>query len=458
MRESRLSRRAFLRLSGAAAGAALLSGCQNSGEPEAASESAGAAVVTVLMPGQSDADACARISAALSEMTTAKLGFGVSIEQVAPEDYEADLWQRMMRQEMPDLFFLMGEQSLSGYIYENCIAPLTKRLESHPGLYGLFTEEQWACKQVFRRIYSVPASRVSSYRMGFLARADWMRELGAAPEDITTLDELRTLLGQVHRRRPNAVPVVPDRGQVMLFPALDPLNDTFGVLTEQSGTKVVNWYATEEYRTLCTTMRQWYQDGMILRNACLRTEPATDLLEPCNGFGFFARLNRDTLDCKNRAYGGQLDAISLSRPVQNSSALADGWCLPVWESKKDEALDLLELLYTDADAFRLFVEGDGDKNHRWKNTCISAKMWDEPEKEDVLVSPASGFVFNSSDAIAKVDACTALEKEYSRAMMCGYLDPADALEPFLEGLEAAGIREIMRQKQLFLDNWLEASR
>ena len=41
-------------------------------------------MVTVLMPGQSDETACVRISAALSEVTKQKLGFSVSIEQVAP--------------------------------------------------------------------------------------------------------------------------------------------------------------------------------------------------------------------------------------------------------------------------------------------------------------------------------------------------------------------------------------
>lgn len=50
-------------------------------------------MVTVLMPGQSDETACVRISAALSEVTKQKLGFSVSIEQVAPTNYSAELWK-----------------------------------------------------------------------------------------------------------------------------------------------------------------------------------------------------------------------------------------------------------------------------------------------------------------------------------------------------------------------------
>lgn len=53
-------------------------------------------MVTVLMPGQSDETACVRISAALSEVTKQKLGFSVSIEQVAPTNYSEELWKRMV--------------------------------------------------------------------------------------------------------------------------------------------------------------------------------------------------------------------------------------------------------------------------------------------------------------------------------------------------------------------------
>lgn len=84
-----MARRTFLQLTGAAAGAALLAGCGE--RAESAAESGTELMVTVLMPGQSDETACVRISAALSEVTKQKLGFGVSIEQVAPTNYSAEL-------------------------------------------------------------------------------------------------------------------------------------------------------------------------------------------------------------------------------------------------------------------------------------------------------------------------------------------------------------------------------
>ena len=221
MRETRMARRTFLQLTGAAAGAALLAGCGE--RAESAAESGTEPMVTVLMPGQSDETACVRISAALSEVTKQKLGFSVSIEQVAPTNYSAELWKRMVCQTMPDLFFLTENQPLDVYLNQNCILPLSALLEEYPGLKALFSEQQWASRTYYRRIYAVPARAVSMYQIGFLARVDWMRELDARPEEITDLDALHDLLMQVRQRRPNAEGVLPDNGQVFPFPELDPL-------------------------------------------------------------------------------------------------------------------------------------------------------------------------------------------------------------------------------------------
>lgn len=159
-----MARRTFLQLTGAAAGAALLAGCGE--RAESAAESGTEPMVTVLMPGQSDETACVRISAALSEVTKQKLGFSVSIEQVAPTNYSAELWKRMVCQTMPDLFFLTENQPLDVYLNQNCILPLSALLEEHPGLKALFSEQQWASKTYYRRIYAVPARAVSMYQIG----------------------------------------------------------------------------------------------------------------------------------------------------------------------------------------------------------------------------------------------------------------------------------------------------
>lgn len=207
-------------------------------------------------------------------------------------------------------------------------------------------------------------------------------------------------------------------------------------------------------------MHQWYQEGLILRNASLRDEPATDQMRLGNSFGFFARLNRDSLDCYTRACGTELTAIPLGPTIQNGSIPAESWCLPVTNSHRREALALLELLYTDASCYDLFANGDGKEEqfHPWQNLYLNASgLLPETDEQPQWVSPAYGFSFNNSAVAAKLDACRALKNSYHNGLMCGYLDSEEALPEFLEKLEQAGIQEILQAKQSALDNWLNAS-
>lgn len=129
-------------------------------------------------------------------------------------------------------------------------------------------------------------------------------------------------------------------------------------------------------------------------------------------------------------------------------------------SHRREALDLLELLYTDASCYNLFANGDGKEEqfHPWQNLYLNASgLMSETDEQTQWVSPAYGFSFNNSAVAAKLDACRALKNSYHNGLICGYLDSEEALPEFLEKLEQAGIQEILQAKQSALDNWLNAS-
>lgn len=267
------------------------------------------------------------------------------------------------------------------------------------------------------------------------------------------LDRARAFAERYHVR------TYADRGCVMPGLWQDPLNNDLGVLAGGS-TTVVNWYAGEEYAALCRTMYRWARDGLVLREACLRTEPAADLMGVYDGFGWFARVGADSPRSRTLPDGTALTAILLGPMVQNSSGAADSWALPVHESKKEQALDLLELLYTDPEAAALFLYGqtDGQPDAGWSNDAVSFGCLGQGGGEGAQVSPAYGFVFNETDHLTRISACSAVVDQYHNALMCGYLDPEEALPLFLEGLRQAGIDQIIAGKQRQLDNWLYARR
>lgn len=450
--------------------AAILSGCTAPAPDPAQSASQAAQpaqkVLTLLMPGSSSTRACARISQQLSAVTQKELGFAVQLEQMPADNYENGLWQRLMEERSADLFYLPASQTLSTYVYENEIWPLTRQLREHEALYQCFAEPQWDGKKKHGMVYAVPTGTTDCYCTGFLARADLLEELGVRSEEITNLEQLYELLRLVKKTWPDMVPVVPDHGRVQQELGQDPLGDDLGVLLNNEGTTVTNLYASEEYAALCSRMHRWYQEGLILKNACLRTESAIDLMNACNGFGFFCRLNSDTQSSYSRAYGAELAAIRLSEPIRNNSGLADSWCLPVQQSLKTEAMDFLQLLYTDADLARLFVEGDGEQEDPWINTSVMLQAASsEQARERILqdeaaarTSPAYSFVVNTSEMVNALDECRVVVQRYDAALTGGYLDPEAAIPQLLQELQAAGIDSVIHIKQRQLNDWLAVSR
>ena len=159
----------------------------------------------------------------------------------------------------------------------------------HEALYQAFTPRQWDCRRYYRIVYAVPARTSDCYQLTFWARANLLEKLGADPAAISDWDDLHTLLVQVKQKYPQVVPVVPDLGLAVPCLLQDPLNDDLGVLLNNQGTEVVNWYSSEEYTALCRRMYQWSREKLILQGACLRTEPADDLMAVYNGFGYFAK-------------------------------------------------------------------------------------------------------------------------------------------------------------------------
>ena len=71
------------------------------------------------------------------------------------------------------------------------------------------------------------------------------------------------------------------------------------------------------------------------------------------------------------------------------------------------------------------------------------------------VSPAYGFTYSpSANLRPKVNACLQIVDKYQNALLSGYLDPEETLPLFCSELEAAGIEEIIQEKQQQLDAWL----
>lgn len=467
--------------------AALLSGCAGA-KPAAfdAQSTQSAPTLRVMTVGSSGEEACARIGRALSAITQEKFGFAVQLQQAAMTEYDDRLSRQLLLGEAPDVFCYIEPESLLRYVEEGYVAPLDALLPAYPEFGHTVPSELWTCVRVDGKIYAVPANNNVNYSVGFLARADLVDQLGIDPARVTSWEQMHDVLAEVKAAYPDVVPVVPHFGQTLQTLGQDPLGDNLGVLPDNRGTKVENLYASAQYAETCARMHQWYEEGLILRDAALTAEAAPRMLKLYNGFGFFARISDNNLISNSRSLGQELVAFELSEPIANSSSINLGWCVSPSSGLQKQAMQLLALLYTDRQTADLCIYGESGVDYvrldadtltnagalpndewstipwAWPNRQV-ASAWQLPDRQlqklplrGAQRSPAMGFVFDSAPVQPAVNRCTAVADKYHNVLMSGYLDPADALPRFLAELEQAGIGSVMQEKQRQLDVWLAA--
>lgn len=271
----------------------------------------------------------------------------------------------------------------------------------------------------------------------------------------------------------------------------DSLGDSLGVLENlfEDSTEVVNLYATDTYREFVEMMYQWGQEGLLMPDAATTTE--NNLLSG-NSFAQFENIkpgkkvevekgnNRDIVLVET------LPANSYTEVVQ-----ANNFVIPYCAQYPEKAMELWEMMYTNAEISNLFVNGvegtnwvysDDSKTFittpegvdsnatgytsygwAWPNQQITpvwegddADLWDQLREfnNGGTLSPAFGFTWDSSSMANQITACNNVVSQYDAALRWGNLNPDETLDKFNADLEAAGINEIIEEKQRQLDEYL----
>ena len=95
-----------------------------------------------------------------------------------------------------------------------------------------------------------------------------------------------------------------------------------------------------------------------------------------------------------------------------------------------------------------------------------AKVW-ETSDQDVweqtqewnksgIISKAYGLFYDNINVTTETAAVQSVYDEYRMSLECGVLDPETALPEMNEKMYAAGLQNIIDEKQAQLDKWLEA--
>jgi len=176
-----------------------------------------------------------------------------------------------------------------------------------------------------------------------------------------------------------------------------------------------------------------------------------------------------------------------------TSNLNNYWFIPYTSEQPDRAMQILNEMYSNPDVSNLLIYGiegkyyefvDAEKGvidypqgvtgddlgwtitawhfpneliaHKW--VTDGPDIWEETIafNKDCYPSIAKGFVWDSTEVINEVVACTTVLNKYKKGLETGDVDPDSVWEQMKDEFAEAGIDKILTEKQKQLDEWLAA--
>lgn len=451
--------------------------------------------IKIMMFGDANTEDCDVVAEKLSEITEEKLNADVELTRVGFGSFETQLNLALSSGEELDLFnpHAMG---LTTLVNNGQVKEMNALLDTYgTKLKAMISEEDWLCNSVNGKIYAVPSNKEKAHGIGFVMRKDILDETGTSIEDIKSLDDLHDVLLKVKELHPELYPVVTNYGALFNSLPVDSLGDSnnLGVLVDpynDTSLTVENLYASDFYKELCETMYQWNKDGLIMPDGSTNSEGAKQLIKAGKGFGQFNNMQPGMEIERSIACGTEMVCWEYKEPISMTSDVAYGMCISENSGDPERAMALLELMYTDPEVSNLVINGiEGrhytiidSENHiidypegkdisnvgysrypyGWPNQQISmiwngysTDIWDQTKafNENAKQSPAKGFIFDSSQVLNEITACTNVVGKYNNALLCGSLNPDEVLQNFINELEDSGIDRIIKEKQSQLDEW-----
>ncbi|NIK77870.1 ABC-type glycerol-3-phosphate transport system substrate-binding protein [Paenibacillus castaneae] len=351
-------------------------------------------------------------------------------------------------------------------------------------------------------IYGVPTNKELAVRDHWMYPASIVKKYNIDITNYNTLESLEPLLRMIQQEEPSYIPMELDQDSHNFF-ALSGyeyiVNNKVPLMVKSldPNAEAVNIFETKEARQILDTLRRYYKEGLINKDAALR-EPGglkrgAKVFWKSSGGGPLS----ETTWSKDRGYK------VVSNPVTPSIVTTEsvrGGIMSVNANTKHpiECIKFLNLLNTDPEIRNLFnygIEGvhytldehgqaapipgkdshgdpipDGPASYAGVqytqgNWFILKTMggdypeplnkWDQFRKynAEVIKSTVLGFTPDLSKLTTQTDNIEMIWKKYYPSLMTGTVDVDTILPRFNEELKQAGIEEVQKEIQKQLDAW-----
>ncbi|MBO5998636.1 MAG: ABC transporter substrate-binding protein [Lachnospiraceae bacterium] len=451
------------------------------------------------------------VEEAINEITREKAGLEINLNLSEMASYITQVNLYMSAGTQIDLMVTLpgGPAHFNSMSSLNQLEDITDLLPEYaPDVLPLLPDGWLDATKINDRIYAVPTLNDKTSRFAFVCRTDILEETGVDPATIKTADDIRDLClkaKELHPEMKNIIAtgtnkviagsfLINDDGKFVQFDGLGDGDNQLINILEGDGTTIHNTYEREEYVHTCEVLREWYELGLISKDAPIYGGAAEETISMGDAFGEFQTYPEGTVLTSSSNFGHDMTLIYL---VDNALITTGGlrqftWAVPTTAQEPEAALRFLNLLYTDPEVINLItwgIEGEHYQvmedgtidfvNGENATTCkyyvgwpflgnsfldgVLVRYGNAPDlpairyasNHSANVTEFNGFSFNTDDLANQITVITSTVSEYRPSLACGQYTE-ERYNEFLTKLKDNGADEYIATVQEQLDAWLAA--
>lgn len=357
-------------------------------------------------------------------------------------------------------------------------------------------------------VYGIPNYRSLTGSQAFFVRKDLADENGVteAIENAKTWSEMEAALKTITDASGIVAVVNCDAEGTVLNPRpfmahgdnfedaywYDQVGDGYNmILVDEATDTVMSYYATDDYKEMAERAQNWYNEGLIYKDAATTQDYADSLVKSGAGFAENRAIEIGSLEASQALTGYELIQKDVtSSKLGTSSTQKFGYCVPVTATEPEAAVRYVNFLMTSPELCNLLtwgVEGqnwvlnaDGQATYPegvtadtvgyhtsdflygnqiliapWEGSALDIREQQQAEMDNAERSKYMGFSVDNTGLENTIAACHDVCNQFHPMLDSGSSgDYEKTLEEFNSRLEAAGMNELLAAYQEQLDAWL----
>ncbi|HHV12168.1 MAG TPA: extracellular solute-binding protein [Clostridiales bacterium] len=441
----------------------------------------------------------------INAITEKEINTHVTLQYVEVGSYSQQLNLAITGNEKVDICLTtpIPASSFSALIAQNQLMPLNDLLPKYAPEALAEVGEYIKGTTINGNIYAIPNYRNLATSYYIIARKDIIDDLGLADafNNMASWSDYEKILEAI-KGKGGISPIANNDvdGNIICFPngnldtdsfagftTFDNLGDGYKLIGVDADGKVINNFASPQYKAMIERVRSWYEKGYVYKDAAT-TDQASENLMKANVTASFVKMGELGVETAVKGTSGYDVVIKkLATPlISTGNTTKFDWAIPVCATEPEAAAKFLNLMFTNKDICNLlawgvegrdyvvengvakypegvtadtvayhtsdFLYGNQFLVYPWEGDPADIRDQQLAELKSAEISPYLGFSCDLTNISNELTAINNVIGEYKPGVESGSVD-LKAYDAFVKKLNEAGAEKVVAEYQAQLDAW-----